>query len=325
MGRISVIVPIFNVEKYLDACIKSICNQTYRDLEIILIDDGSTDRSGDICEEWSHKDERVIVFHQENKGLSYARNYGLEKSTGNYVGFVDSDDYLEPEMYEKLINRIINDRSQIAFCAYRAIDENGQECRRVYEDFPDSVLKKEEFFCKLYSNERTRCSFAVVWNKLFRKDIVFDERFLPIRVHEDEFFINAVVKNADRISVINKPYYNYVQRKNSIIHNCLKTESLPLLFEANMERLTIGRENSFSYESLKIIARECVETGIKAWVVARKDSNDIEKCKDIYFRVSRVIMEYKTFEPLGKRVKVFSFLYFPCLLRLAYLIKEGKD
>lgn len=114
--KISIIVPVFNIDYYLNKCIQSIVDQTYINLEIIIIDDGSYDNSPFICDEWAQKDNRIIVIHKENGGLSDARNTGLEIASGEYIGFVDGDDWIAPEMIEKLLKAILNDKSDIAAC-----------------------------------------------------------------------------------------------------------------------------------------------------------------------------------------------------------------
>ena len=115
-SRISVVVPVYNVENYLNECIESILQQTYHELEVILVDDGSTDRSGELCEEWKKKDKRIHVIHQSNQGLSEARNRGLENITGKYVAFVDSDDILHPQMYEHLADALQAEQADVAIC-----------------------------------------------------------------------------------------------------------------------------------------------------------------------------------------------------------------
>ena len=119
--KISIIVPVYNVEKYLKKCIDSIVNQTYKNLEIILVDDGATDRSGEICDELAKLDNRIKVYHKKNGGLSDARNYGVERATGSYVGFVDSDDYIDAEMYEKLYEAITKEAADVAECNLKIV------------------------------------------------------------------------------------------------------------------------------------------------------------------------------------------------------------
>ena len=117
MEKISIIVPVYNVEKYLKTCLDSIINQTYQNLEIILVDDGSTDNSGEICEEYRKTDSRIILIHKENEGLSMARNFGLDIASGDYISFVDSDDFIARNMMEALYNRLLETQSDMAICS----------------------------------------------------------------------------------------------------------------------------------------------------------------------------------------------------------------
>ena len=128
--KISVIVPVYNVEDYLDRCINSIVKQTYKNLEIILVDDGSTDSSYKICNEWAKKDERIKVLHNKNEGVSKARNVGIDASTGDFIAFVDSDDYIEETMFEKLLDKQKTNNSDIVFCRVNQINNN--KTKRIY-------------------------------------------------------------------------------------------------------------------------------------------------------------------------------------------------
>ena len=123
--KISIIVPVYKTEKYLDKCIESILNQTFKDFELILVDDGSPDNCGKICDEWAKKDDRIVVIHKENGGVSSARNTALNNIKGEYVGFVDSDDTIEPTMYEKLYNNLIDSNAQISVCDFKFITPSG--------------------------------------------------------------------------------------------------------------------------------------------------------------------------------------------------------
>ena len=119
--RISVVVPVYNVEQYLEKCVNSIINQTYKNLEIILVDDGATDKSGKLCDELAKLDNRIMAYHKKNGGLSDARNYGVERATGDYIGFVDGDDYIDAEMYEKLYEAIKKENVDVAECNLKII------------------------------------------------------------------------------------------------------------------------------------------------------------------------------------------------------------
>ena len=215
MALISVIVPIYKVEAYLERCIRSLVDQTYTDLEIILVDDGSPDRCGEICDEWAKKDERICVVHKENGGLSDVRNAGVAVATGEYIGFVDSDDWVEPRMYELLYTALQETGAQIA------------ECTR--EDFSDSTIptpyKAETPERQVYTTEQALFELIgdgalrqTVWNKLYRAELVKDKLFPVGKINEDEFWTYRVFGEAQVIVRIEAALYHYYQREDSIIH-----------------------------------------------------------------------------------------------------------
>ena len=190
---ISVIVPVYNVEQYLERCINSIVNQTYKNLEIILIDDGSTDSSGSICDTLCTSDNRILVIHQDNGGISCARNTGIDHSRGKYVTFVDSDDWIDIRMIEKLYSRIIKDNSQIAFCNFAYVDQQGNE---YYDesDKTDHILDENQFWHDYYLKKNDTC-YIVSWAKLIRRDVFANGiRFRVGKIHEDEFIIHEKIK-----------------------------------------------------------------------------------------------------------------------------------
>lgn len=213
MDKISIVVPIYNVEKYLRKCIDSILNQTYHNLEIILVNDGSTDSSGDICNEYKNKDERIVVIHQENKGMSSARNAGIEIATGQYIGFVDSDDYIEKDMYERLFQNIIDYNADIAICGF-VFEENN---KIVSKNFTNNV----EVFDKATALEellKDRKIHSYVWNKLFKRELWNDAKFKLGVAFEDIDIMYKLFKKANKIIYINSLEYYYVQRSTSIMH-----------------------------------------------------------------------------------------------------------
>lgn len=208
---ISVIVPIYNVEKYLNKCIESIINQTYRNLEIILVDDGSTDACPKICDDWEKKDTRIKVIHKKNGGLSDARNYGIKIMRGKYVSFIDSDDYIEMDMYEKLYNAVICTGSTIAMCGVNKVWENGNK-QRMGKSL-NQIYTTEEAFKSLIEEE----ILQVVWNKLYDVELVKRILFDIGKYHEDEFWSYQVISKASKICSIDYVGYNYLQRENSIM------------------------------------------------------------------------------------------------------------
>lgn len=205
---ISVIVPVYNVEPYLRKCLDSILAQTYRDLEILIIDDGSTDGSGAICDEYAGKDERVRVFHTENKSLSCARNLGLDNAQGEWIGFVDSDDWIEPDMYETLLRRAEETGADVVECG-------------TFRDFPDKTEIRNRQDLIVY-NEDTVVAllkgilFDYAWDKLWRSKCFIKIRFPAGRVHEDTAVAYKLFEAADSICMISTPKYHYRERKGSL-------------------------------------------------------------------------------------------------------------
>lgn len=202
---ISVIVPVYKVEQYLPQCIDSILNQTYRDLEILLIDDGSPDACGKICDKYAEKDKRIKAFHKKNSGLSDTRNYGIRRASGDYLAFVDSDDWIEPDMYEELINVAKDNQAEIV-------------CSGFFYEYPErtevaTVLDKKYVnnidLVKSLLNGRINVH---VWNKLYHKTVFNVDSFSKGRVYEDVLLMHNIFLEVPLLVCISKPLYHY--RKN---------------------------------------------------------------------------------------------------------------
>ncbi len=205
---ISVIMPVYNVEKYLSRSIDSILNQTYSNIELIIVDDGSIDKSADICDEYARKYSNIIVYHKSNGGQSSARNVALDNAKGEYIGFVDSDDWIEPEMYKTMYKFAKETRADIVQCGVRATDEKWVDV--------DSKEKElyifESYFDVLNNlvdpNSRPVVRFEI-WNKLFKRNIIGDIRFRLNQVYEEMYFDLMVFRNANKIVNINRVFYHY--------------------------------------------------------------------------------------------------------------------
>lgn len=208
---ISVIVPIFNVDRYLPKCLDSIIQQTYPYLDIILVDDGSTDCCGEICEQYAGIDSRVRVFHINNCGLAGARNFGIEQAMGmpsDYIAFVDSDDWLEENMYEVLLKQIESKDVEIAICGYYTEWEG----RSIKVDIPNKYFNRTELMGSLIKNEIN----TMAWNKLWRKDQFKDIRFPLGRFFEDIATTYKIFANVAVAVGVSQPLYHYRIRKGSI-------------------------------------------------------------------------------------------------------------
>lgn len=211
---VSVIVPIYNVESYLRRCLDSICCQTYKNLQILLIDDGSPDSCGAICDEYTVKDSRVMAIHQENEGLSGARNNGLLFAEGEYVAFVDSDDWLHPEMYETLMRMIVSHDLDMARCAAIGTDGETEEHILPPPELANTVILGEDIF-KLYFTEFL-CK--VVWNALYKKNIV-EGILSPERCHsQDNYVSGRYLYRSQRMMMTDKPLYYYFKNPTSTTH-----------------------------------------------------------------------------------------------------------
>lgn len=228
---ISVIVPIYNIEKYLTRCVDSIINQTHSNLEIILVDDGSQDNCFDICEKYKIKDCRIKVIHKINGGLSDARNEGLKIAKGEFIGFVDGDDWIEPEMYERLLKSIVKNNSDISACSVKMVWEDSIKYRMLTKQV-NCVLNKND--AQLALLEETLLK-QPIWYKLYKKSIIENIKFPKGKYHEDVFWSFRAIGNANYVSIIDYVGYNYWQRSGSIMGEKYSLKRLDAI-EAKCER-----------------------------------------------------------------------------------------
>lgn len=229
--KISVIVPIYEVEQYMDRCISSIVNQTYKNLEIILVDDGSTDNCYDMCDKWKQRDYRIKVIHKKNGGLSDARNEGMKIASGELVGFVDSDDWISTDMFNTLYEQMVKDDSDISACGVEKVWEN-EKTRVRLTPSGKYVLNREEAMEAIINESLLK---QPVWYKLYKKEVINNIIFPVGKYHEDVFWSYQVIGNARKVSIIDTPCYFYFQRKGSIMDETYSLKRLDLI-EAKMNR-----------------------------------------------------------------------------------------
>ena len=234
---ISVIVPVYKVEPYLDKCISSIANQTYKNLEIILVDDGSPDNCPAMCDAWAEKDSRIRVIHKPNGGLSDARNAGMAVATGELMAFVDSDDWIVPDMYEYLYQRLSEDNSDIAACGVQMVWENKTPSRMLTRD-GNCVLNQEEAMRAIIEESWLK---QPVWYKLYKTALVRDILFPKGKCHEDVFWSYQAVGSAKKVSVSDHVGYYYLQRGGSIMGAGYSLKRLDAV-EAKVQRCTYIQE-----------------------------------------------------------------------------------
>ena len=220
--ELSIIVPIYKVEKQLEQCIKSILNQSFTNFELILVDDGSPDMCGHICDEYEKKDSRIKVIHKKNGGLSDARNAGLDIALGKYIGFVDSDDIIHPQMYEKLYNCINKSNLDIVQCKFKRF----KSIEEININISDSELNFKEYnsqdaIIDLIDNNKINVN---AWNKLYKRELFQNERYPKGKIHEDEFLTYKLIYNSSKIGYIDEELYYYYENNNGIMNgsNILK-------------------------------------------------------------------------------------------------------
>lgn len=281
---ISVIIPVYNVEKYLEECLQSVSEQTYRDLDVILVDDGSTDLSGKICEQWSEKDSRFRVIHKKNGGLSDARNTGLNAARGELIAFVDSDDVIHRDMFRILYSVMEKERCGICCC--------GVEQGTIFQNQTENEKKSIK---GIYTPEQAIRAiieetdvFVTVWNKLYKRNIVEDIFFPKGRCNEDEFWSWRVIDRAVSIVSVKGTLYGYRQRENSIMNSRYSLKRLDLL-DARAERLRFFEEK---YPNLVRLGRcdlrfECIRAWQFSLLYLPKDEQ-----KQSRKRIQAIIKEY---------------------------------
>ena len=210
---LSIIVPVYDVERYLPKCMDSILAQTFTDFELILVDDGSPDNCPALCDAAAAKDARIRVIHQKNGGLSAARNAGLDAARGAWIGFVDSDDYIAPEMYEAMYHAVQSTGADLALCDYAEVDEAGAPCQSMH-----IRLEKKDFTGRDLLKNATDSTIQPAWNKLYRRDVFAQLRYPEGKLNEDLFLIPEICLNTQKAVVVPKALYYYVQRGGSIMN-----------------------------------------------------------------------------------------------------------
>ena len=280
-NKISVIIPVYNVAPYLEKCVKSVINQSYGDLEIILVDDGSNDGSGKICDELKKTDSRIIVIHQENQGRSVARNRGLDRATGEWIAFLDSDDWLEMEAYEVLLSIAKNYNADITSCLSRVV-YNGEsniesnESGDVYE-YNDLM----SIISELRKKERLRVE---IWTKLWKRELIGDIRFVPEQISEEIHFDRLVFLKAGRIVHIDKTLHNYLVGREGSTNSSFKIERFCVFTEYDqfIHDLESREFNEAALMVCSMAARYLLNMYIEA--VDKKQSSDVKKRIIVLFK-----------------------------------------
>lgn len=255
---VSIIVPVYNVEDFLDECIQSLVKQSLKNIEIILVDDGSTDKSLQICKKWQLLDKRIRVIHTENYGVSHARNIGLENVNGDYIGFVDPDDWLEIDAYECMLREMISNDADVVGGGYILEDNDGDKI--ILKKGAHKAYNREEILLEIFSCESEKILGWSLWDKLFKKKVLskirFDEKLISA---EDMVFFWQVMLNVKHFTYIPLFKYHYRQRSDSVTHNVTSPQKVISDIEGRRKILCYAKDEN---EDLKQLLKKNYMTNI---------------------------------------------------------------
>ena len=307
---ISIIIPVYNVEPYLSKCIKSIINQTYKKLEIILINDGSTDNSLKICKEYAKKDSRIKVINKKNGGLSSARNKGIENSKGKYLIFIDSDDYIDLTMVEKLYTNLLENNADISICNHYYDYQNNNLKVKSFPKDKLLVTEKEKYY-NIYNDYSVATIIACA--KIYKREIFNDIKYPIGMVHEDEAIVLDILEKANRISYFNEPLYYYVQRQNSITNKFnLKRLDIITIHENRINKLKEKKDEYLLYLEYKTYTKRLIKI-IVPGLYSIKENEKAKYYKEKYQKLIKYILS--NFNISNKErikwviIKIFPNLY----------------
>ena len=317
--KISIIIPIYNKEKYIERCINSVINQTYSNLEIILVNDGSKDRSGEVCDEYKKKDSRIVVIHKENGGCGSARNCGIDAATGEYIMFIDGDDYIENEMCEILYDNITSSNTDICACFFKYKQKDGNI---LYENYSDDKELSEvkiyngiEFLELLYRGPFQNGLVVSLCNKIYKKELFNDIRLKEGIIFEDDEFCTRLYNESIHVKLIPKYLYTYVFTPNSIT-TCNFNENRLSFINILDERAKSLKERGYYIlylETVKLLCNICPEYYLK---IKRVNNNfDFKIYKHIYNQNYRSIIFDKKVS-LKDRIRFSIFYISPVLYKL---------
>lgn len=321
--KLSVVVPVYNVERYLHKCLDSILDSTFQDFELIVINDGSTDKSGLIILEYKEKyKDKIVYINKENSGVSTSRNVGIENARGKYITFIDSDDYIEKDMFELMISKIEAEDLDIVACDAQIIYDGNKKGAVVKSGYGMDLDEKDKI------RETMPVFYPVVWNKLYKTELVRNIKFTSGVWYEDMEYLLKLYPHIKSIGVINKPLYNYLQRKNSITYTY--NDKLYDIIN-NMENIIsyykwLGIYDEYKEELEYLYARYAFATFPKRLAKCKDKEKYLKGIDYAIDKVNKYFPEYrknkylKTMGLKGKYVKYFN----KNLSILNYMVQYGK-
>lgn len=317
MDKVSVIVPVYNVEDYLEECIDSILGQTYSNLEIILVDDESPDNCGQICDNYAKKDNRIKVIHKENGGLSDARNIGIENSTGKYITFIDSDDFVNERYIEILYNQLINTQSDIAICSYLRLNNNLDNIN--VEINEPEVLTRQETLLRLYGNNRI--SYVIACAKLYKIELFKNIRFPKGKINEDEYIAYKLYEESNLISYNSSKLYYYRTTTDSIMNRKISIKRLDVLETFDEQLYYYRNQNNIEVE-IRCFKEYCLL--LSCLFLKFKENKDYKTCKLIKNKIKELHKDisYRNYKRVDEEIYFFikSPLIYPKLVDVYWLM-----
>ena len=315
MSQISVIVPVYKVEKYLKRCIDSILAQTFTDYELILVDDGSPDNCGCICDEYAQKDTRIHVIHKSNGGLSDARNAGIEWVLNNcrtkYIAFIDSDDWVHNDYLYVLYKSLLQSGTRVSIVPFLRVSNYFEDNNTFEAEF--EICKTEELYCEKKKN------FITAWGKLFFLEDFRSIRFPVGKLHEDEYTIYKVLFNSQNVTYINIPLYYYFDNKSGITSN-------PSIKSWMDQIYSIGEQIAFLENQYPRAFKIAVDTYLRylgrTYDYLRKTSVNSLECKEVRKMLSESLKKYSI--SIINSPYYYELLY-PKEMKLYWFIKAQKD
>lgn len=280
--KISVIIPVYNVEKYIRRCLDSVVNQTYSNLDIILVNDGTPDNSGEILEEYAKKDDRIRVFHNDNMGLSGARNFGIEKIKGEYIAFIDSDDFIELTYFEKLYKTLKENDADISVCGFKLYFENKTKNTKNKNILPykTRILEKEEAIKNIFSYSSKAIAFTVAWASLAKKELFDGIRYPLNQILEDVSTTYKLYLKASKIAYYNEPLYYYVQRNGSILNSPFTLKKISMINMYDEKLRILSEKNLPEIHNLTLYRYYLMLNFVKLQVKKNKIDYDINIIND---------------------------------------------
>lgn len=300
--KISVIVPVYNVESYIARCLNSILNQTYKHLEIILVNDGSTDKSEEICNSFLEKDARIKIFNIENSGSSIARNIGLDNATGEFIGFVDSDDWIQKDMFSIMINYAMENSLKVVECnSINSTELKKEKIVKIFNKIEDREVALERIL---------KLKRFAVWRRLYHSSTLKNKFFIPNILHQDVYYTIDIINEIDKIGYLSNPFYIYnVENMDSVIRGKYSLKKLK-----SMDAGTYVVENTKQYNfKIKKLAKQYLIKFLKDHYNSLFIYNNLDK--DFFYRkkIRQLIIKHQTLENFsfyGYTVKLLPFKFY---------------